>query len=84
LELLKTVNKKLEEGLNPKISIRGQPLCVLTVKQGRFDALTVEEVRDTMDAAFRLSSLRDPDHLYVPGRVIHSDLWSKQGAQISG
>jgi pimeloyl-ACP methyl ester carboxylesterase len=83
LELLKTVNKKLEEkGLNPKdFSSSAAFLRLLTEAKDGNMLMTVEEMRDTMEAAFEKVELRDPDHLYVPGRVIHLyDLWSKQGA----
>jgi pimeloyl-ACP methyl ester carboxylesterase len=83
LELLKTVNKKLEEkGLNPKdFNSWAGFVRMLTVNKDGTMLMTVEEVRDTMEAAFEKVELRDPDHLYVPGRVIHLyDLWSKQGA----
>jgi hypothetical protein len=54
---------------------------MLTVDKDGSMLMTVEELRDTMEAAFEKVELRDPDHLYVPGRVIHLyDLWSKQGA----
>jgi hypothetical protein len=34
-----------------------------------------------MDKAYEAVELRDPDHLYVPGKVIHMyDLWSKDEA----
>jgi hypothetical protein len=83
LELLKTVNKKLEEkGLNPKdFNSWAAFVRMLTVDKDGEMLMTVDEVRDTMEAAFEKVELRDPDHLYVPGQVIHLyDLWSKQGA----
>jgi phosphoglycolate phosphatase-like HAD superfamily hydrolase len=71
-----------EKGLNPKdFSSWAAFVRMLTVDKDGTMLMTVEEVRDTMEAAFEKVELRDPDHLYVPGRVIHLyDLWSKQGA----
>lgn len=83
LELLKMVNKKLEEkGLDPKdFNTWTAYIRMLTAGKDGTMLMTVEEVREMMEAAFEKVELRDPDHLYVPGRVIHLyDLWSKEGA----
>jgi hypothetical protein len=51
-------------------------------KQGANMIMTAEEVRTAMEDAFAKVELRDPDHLYVPGRVVHMyDLWNKQDSE---
>jgi hypothetical protein len=85
LEVVKTVNTKLEEkGLNPKdFSSTAAFVRMLTAdKQGANMIMTAEEVRTAMEDAFAKVELRDPDHLYVPGRVVHMyDLWNKQDSE---
>jgi hypothetical protein len=71
-----------EKGLNPKdFNTWAAFVRMLTVDKDGTMIMTVEEVRDTMVAAFGKVELRDLDHLYVPGRFIHlHDRWSKQCA----
>ena len=41
--------------------------------------MTIEEIRTAMADAYDKVDLLDPDHLYVPGKVVHMyDLWSKE------
>ena len=89
LEYLKTVNRKLEErGMSPGKSIDGtlRYIAMLLKQEMSHDGkegdpiLTIEEIRKSMQDAYDKVELTDPDHLYVPGRVIHMyDLWSKEG-----
>jgi pimeloyl-ACP methyl ester carboxylesterase len=83
MEYLKAVNKKLEEKrLRPKdfkslVAFTRMLFC----KRGSPEPfMTIDEIRSTMLDAYAKVDLKDPDHLYVPGKVIHMyDLWSKEG-----
>jgi hypothetical protein len=40
--------------------------------------MSMDEMTEGLSKAFEKVELRDPDHLYVPGKVMHMyDLWSK-------
>jgi hypothetical protein len=83
LEFLKTLNAKMEaKGVNPKdLDSTASFLRMLTTSQGGDMIMSAEEVGAAMDKAYEAVELRDPDHLYVPGKVIHMyDLWSKDEA----
>jgi hypothetical protein len=83
MEYLKAVNKKLEEKrLRPKDfkSLVAFTRMLFWKRGSREPFMTIEEVRSTMLDAYAKVDLKDPDHLYVPGKVIHMyDLWSKEG-----
>jgi hypothetical protein len=79
MEFLKTVNTKLEETGEKPTNIFGVSQFMLNLSQSDDMAMSVDEVKIGMDQAFDSVELRNPDHLYVPGKVIQMyDLWSKQ------
>jgi pimeloyl-ACP methyl ester carboxylesterase len=79
-EFIKSVGKKLEEkGLTPK-DIKSTAAYMQMLKGDDEMIMDVEEIRREMNAINDRIELRDPDHLYCPGRVIQMyDLWSKDG-----
>jgi len=86
LEFLKTVSEKLEEkGLSPntvgsaRAFLRSMSMSNGDDGKGGVEMfMTADEIRSGVDAAAEKVDLRDPDHLYVPGRVLLMyDLWSK-------
>jgi len=80
MNFLKTVYRKLEEkGLAPR-DFNSTAAFLKKIAQGHDGELimTPQEMRQGWEEASELVGLRDPNHLYVPGRVIHMyDLWSK-------
>jgi hypothetical protein len=82
LELLKTISKKLEaKGMNPKdFESTANFVRMLFDQTDESVLMTAEELRKDTNEAFEKVELRDPEHLYVPGKVLHLyDLWSKDG-----
>jgi hypothetical protein len=79
-EFIKSVGKKLEEkGLIPK-DLKSTKAFMQMLKGDDEMIMDVEEIRKEMNAINDRIELRDPDHLYCPGRVIQMyDLWSKDG-----
>jgi pimeloyl-ACP methyl ester carboxylesterase len=81
-EFIKSVGKKLEEkGLTPK-DLKSTAAFMQMLKGDDEMFMDVEEIREEMNAINDRTELRDPDHLYCPGRVIQMyDLWSKDGSR---
>jgi hypothetical protein len=84
MEFLKIINQKLiEKGIDPKSwkTVAGFLQKMIVEGNGKDEELimTEQEISDGFDETFDKVELRDPDHLYVPGRVIQMyDLWSKK------
>jgi pimeloyl-ACP methyl ester carboxylesterase len=81
LEFLKSLHTKMEtKGVSPKDFDTTKSFLKMLTAAGKGEPImTVDEVGAAMENAFKVVELRDPDHLYVPGRVIHMyDLWSKE------
>jgi hypothetical protein len=79
MEFLKTVNTKLEKTGEKPTNIFGVSQFMLNLSQRDDMVMSVDEVKVGMDQAFDSVELRNPDHLYLPGKVIQMyDLWSKQ------
>jgi len=88
VEFLRAVAEKLDEkGMSPKnFESAAAFLRMLTSgnsggSKDKIEMLmTTDEFRDAVRNAIEKVELRDPDHLYVPGRVmLMYDLWSKRG-----
>ena len=77
-----TVNRRLdEEGLSPR-DIKSTAAFAKWLAKGKHGEtlLKTREIRETMDRALSSVEIDNPDHLYVPGRVVHMfDEWSKEG-----
>ena len=51
----------------------------LLKKDGSALFMSEEEFREGLEQAYEAVEINDPDHLFVPGRVLHMyDLWSKE------
>lgn len=82
LALLKTISRRLQEkGANPKDLESTAAYFSMVTKGTDGDMLmTADEYKVALDEAIDSVELKDPNHLYVPGRVLHLyDLWSKNG-----
>ena len=81
LEFMKIVNSKMEEeGMLPD-SFKSVAAFMRFVSGGRDGKMimSAEEIPKAMAECVEKLDARDPDFLYVPGRVIHMfDLWSKK------
>lgn len=84
LEFLKYVEQKIEDSgqalPNDFVSATQYVYSVLTKKEET--GLDAEEIIKGMEQGFEKVKLRDPDHLYVPGRVINmlnKDIASGEG-----
>jgi len=80
MEFLKILNKKLEEkGKKPKdFKSASKFLKMLTTSDGDM-VMSPDEIKEGMEDAFENVDLKDPDHLYVAGKVYHMyDIWSKE------
>lgn len=85
MEFLKIINQKLtEKGIDTESwSTMASFLKNIITDGGNPDGamlMTADEISEGLDEAISKVDLYDPDHLYVPGRVIQMyDLWSKEG-----
>jgi hypothetical protein len=80
IEFLKILDEKLEAmGKKPTDLVGVSQLLLSLAKKDNDPVISVDEVMASWDQAFDKVELRDPDHLYVPGKVIQMyDLWAKQ------
>lgn len=82
LEFLTTVHDKMvEKGVSPK-DLKSTAALMKMLTQGKDGEMIMseKELREGLRDAFDTVELKDPDHLYVPGKVIHMyDMWSKEG-----
>jgi hypothetical protein len=82
MEFIKAVSKRLEEkGAAPRdLATAAGFLRMLSQGDEGPMIMSVDEIKQELEAAFDRVELKDPDHLYVPGKVLHMyDLWSKEG-----
>ena len=82
LELLSVIDGKLEKLGMGLAGPRRAAALLRKLSQGTRGDMIMEwqEVRDLVDETHRKIDLRDPDHLFVPGRVILIyDPWSARG-----
>jgi hypothetical protein len=83
MEYLKNVHNRLEErGMTAKDwkSTKSLFHMLTQSEEEGTPIMTMDEIRAAMTAANAKVELKDPDHLYVAGRVIQMyDLWSKEG-----
>lgn len=81
VEFLKTVNEKIKaKGIAPKGMKRTIKFLkkIMEGNEGEM-IMSVEEIKEGFEAAFDNVELKDPDHMYVAGDVLHMyDLWSKE------
>lgn len=78
MQFLKIVDNNLEETQQKPKTILEVSQFILNLAKSDDMAMSLEEVKEGMDAAYDSVELRDPDHLYVPGKVVHMfDLWCK-------
>jgi hypothetical protein len=82
MEFIKAIFKRLEEKGAAPMDLATAAGFLRMLSQGDEGPMimTVEEIKQELEAAFDRVELKDPDHLYVPGKVLHMyDLWSKEG-----
>jgi hypothetical protein len=78
---LQSVHEKMvEKGVSPRDLKSAAALMQLLTKGSDGEMImTTDEAWEGLGRAFADVELDDPDHLYVPGRVIHMyDLWGKK------
>lgn len=80
IEFLKILDKKLEAmGKKPTDIVGVSQFLLSLAKKDDDPVISVNEVMVSWDQAFDKVELRDPDHLYVPGKVIQMyNLCAKQ------
>ncbi|KAI2507140.1 lipase [Fragilaria crotonensis] len=80
MEFLKVLDDKLENaGLKPKDLVGVSQFILNLTKTNSEMVMSLDEIMQGLNQAFDKVDLRDPDHLYVPGKVIHMyDMWSKE------
>ena len=80
MEFLKVLDDKLEDaGLKPKDLLGVSQFMLNLTKTDSEMVMSLDEIVQGLNQAFDKVGLRDPDHLYVPGKVIHMyDMWSKE------
>jgi hypothetical protein len=81
VEFLKLVGEKLEEkGMSPTdFESTGAFIRMLTKGSDGQLLMTQDEIREGMRQSTQKVQLKDPDHLFVAGKVLHMyDLWSKK------
>jgi hypothetical protein len=80
MEFLKVLDDKLEKaGLKPKDLVGVSQFILNLTKTNSEMVMSLDEIMHGLNLAFEKVDLRDPDHLYVPGKVIHMyDMWSKE------
>ena len=84
LELLAVINEKLEERGMGLAGPRRATALLRKLSQGTSGDMLMdwEEVRDLVDQTHHKVDLRDPDHLYVPGRVLLMyEPWAERGEE---
>jgi hypothetical protein len=79
IEFLKRIDRELElKGKRPKDLVSTSQFLIELSRNNTEMIVSVDEIKNAMNEAFSRVDLRDPDHLFVPGRVIHMyDLWTK-------
>jgi Lipase (class 3) len=80
MEFLKRIDRELElKGKRPKDFVSTSQFLIELSRNDTEMIVSIDEIKDGLYEAFKKVELRDPDHLYVPGRVIHLyDLWTKE------
>jgi pimeloyl-ACP methyl ester carboxylesterase len=82
MEFLKLVNNKLDKsGLKPA-GLNATAAFLKSFTEGINGTMIMppQEIKNGWKTSIELVGLDDPDHLFVPGRVLHMyDLWSKPG-----
>ena len=79
MEFLKVLNEKLEKTGKKPTDVLGVSQFILGLTKKDSDmVMSMDEMTEGLSKVFEKVELRDPDHLYVPGKVMHMyDLWSK-------
>ena len=87
MSLMRAVNKKLEEqGLNMS-DFKSTLAYLKKIREGKDGQLlmSADKVIFKLDKAIPKEGVDDPDHLYVPGKVILMyDLWEKEESEHTG
>jgi hypothetical protein len=73
MEFLKVLNEKLEKTGKKPTDVLGVSQFILGLTKKDSDmVMSMDEMTEGLSKVFEKVELRDPDHLYVPGKVMHT------------
>jgi hypothetical protein len=80
MEFLKNLNETWEQArIKPKNLVSVSQFVSTLTKTNSDLSMTMNEITEGLNQACEQVEVRDPDHLFVPGRVIHMyDFWSNK------